>query len=185
MQWVGSVCIPACNGAGGCLPPGPEGVCLWVWRGVHPLDTSPWADTPWTHPLGRHTHPCTHNPLWADTSSRDDHWAVRILLECILVFYYFALSLMALNLLGKCGHFLVGNRDPSRDNTFKYRKNLFLVTHVNTSTYDTIGVYPFSDNNIGQPPGTLPLLNAAHEQVTCPVTPRKGSFILFEGDFFL
>ena len=42
---------------------------------------------------------------------------------------------------------------------------------MNTTTYDMIGSYQFTDSNIGQPDGTIFINSAAHEQV-------KGSFIL-------
>ena len=41
---------------------------------------------------------------------------------------------------------------------------------MNTTTYDTIGSYQFTDSNIGQPDGTIFINSAAHEQVTAKNT---------------
>ena len=86
------VCIQPCNGAGGVSACGSRGVSTSGFGGMYtpPLGKYPsgqtplqadtaLADTPWadTLPQGRHTP----GPL---------KWAVRILLECILVFLVLA-----------------------------------------------------------------------------------------------
>ena len=65
MQWVGGV-YPSIQWCGGvcrmeCLPLSPMRVYI------------PWADTPWTHPLGRHapwTHPTGQTP-WTTPPDAD------------------------------------------------------------------------------------------------------------------
>ena len=93
-------CLPLVP-VGVCLPLVPGSVCLWSWGGrecTPPGQTPlPWADTtfpaqtppslgrhyPWGDPEGR------LNPLGSLSPEMALKWAVRILLECILVHWCF------------------------------------------------------------------------------------------------